>query len=395
MLTFDQAKKQLLDSLSNTHRSTETITLHEALGRVLASDVYAQCDVPFQDNSAMDGFAVCCADVRHHSTLPISQKIFAGAAPGIMQPATAVRLFTGSVVPPYADAVVPQEDCAYNEAKVTINEMPVMGQHIRKKGEDIQMGQMLLKKGVKLQPKHIAYMVAGGLSAISVFKILKVGVLATGDEICEPGSTLAIGQIYNSNQYMLSAELQALGFVVQSLHVRDDVELIKAAFVLLCENNDVVLSIGGVSVGDADFVKQAISELGDLNLWKVAMKPGKPLSYGKVLEKPIIGLPGNPVSAFATYHLFAKPYLLQLQGIIAEENPNTYYPIQLTKALNPKREEFLRVQLQIIDESAYLVPFHHQGSGVISSVVWATGFARIPKDQITQSGNEVAYIPFV
>jgi molybdopterin molybdotransferase len=394
MLTFDEARQQLLGTIAQSAADTEMIPVGQALGRILADDIAALCDVPPQNNSAMDGFAVRCADIPDNATLPVSQKIFAGAAPESMQAKTAVRLFTGSVVPDYADAVILQEDCTYDETSVTFHELPRLGQHIRRQGEDIKKGDVLISKGIRLQAKHIGYMVAGGIVDVSVYRPLSIGLLATGDELKEPGSALAVGQIYNSNLYMLQAELQALGFLVEARYVRDDVALIVAAFKQLCTNNDVVLSIGGVSVGDADLVKQAISQLGEMQLWKVSMKPGKPLSFGQILEKPVIGLPGNPVSAFATFHLFAKPFLLQLQGLQSSINVDKKYPVKLDKAMNPKREEFLRVQLQWIGGEEWLVPFAHQGSGVLGSVVWATGFARIPQDAITRDGDKVAYIPY-
>jgi molybdopterin molybdotransferase len=327
-------------------------------------------------------------------TLPVSQKIFAGAVPKAMQAQTAARLFTGSVVPEFADAVVLQENCDVNHDMVTIREMPKPGQHIRRRGEDICFGQLLLTKGTRLQPKHIGYLVSGGVVQVPVYKTLSVGLLATGDEICEPGTVLAIGQIYNSNLYMLRAELEHLGFTVQARHVCDDLGLIKEAFSDLCRHSDVVLSIGGVSVGDADFVKQAIGDLGELRIWKVAMKPGKPVSYGRVLGKPIIGLPGNPVSAFATFHLFAKYYLLIMQGVLLADQSMKKYPIILDEPVEPQREEFIRVQLRCIDGEEWLVPYLHQGSGVLSSVVWATGFARISMAQITRHGDKVPYIAF-
>lgn len=394
MLTFDQARQQLLGTIEQPLQHTESIAVTQALGRILAEDVYAFADVPPQDNSAMDGFAVYCADVLQNNILPVSQRIFAGAAPDVLSPNTVARLFTGSVVPEGADAVVLQEDCSYTESEVTIHETPLPGQHIRRQGEDIRQGMLLLQKGMRLQARHIGYLVAGGIVNVSVRKPLAVGLLATGDEIREPGTALATGQIYNSNLYMLKAELQSLGFVVQAQCVGDDVQLITDAFAGLALNNDVVLSIGGVSVGDADFVKQAIGSLGELHLWKVSMKPGKPLSFGNVSGKPVVGLPGNPVSAFATFHLFAKPYLLAMQGEFKPVLPVKTYPVKLEKNMNPKREEFLRVQVQWMEGEEWLVPYPHQGSGVLGSVVWAQGFARIPQGQVTCPGDKVAYISF-
>lgn len=394
MLTFDQAREQLLAAAPQAVTATMTLPVVQALGRVLASDVFAVCSMPPQDNSAMDGFALRCSDVCDGVALPVSQKIFAGHAPHPLEPGTAARLFTGSVVPEGADAVVLQEDCEYSDTQVCVKELPQPGQHIRRCGEDIRAWQLLAGKGTRLEPRHIGYLVAGGVLAVEVYNTLAVGLLATGDEIREPGATLAVGQIYNSNLYMLQAELQRLGFRVQARHVRDDVQLIAEAFAGLASTCDVLLSIGGVSVGEADFVKEAIGQLGALELWKVSMKPGKPLSFGHILGKPVIGLPGNPVSAFATFHLFAKPYLCRLQGMTVAAPEPRCYPVQLHKPLAPKREEFLRVRLESIGGEEWLVPYPHQGSGVLGSVVWASGFARIPQGQETASGARVAYIPF-
>lgn len=394
LLTFDEARDKLLESVQMTDNVISISAIH-AVGKILAEDVFAQVHIPTFPNSAMDGFALLAVDWLENKPLLISQKIFAGATPQTLKKGTAARLFTGSIMPDGADTVVLQEDCHYDEKEVVIHQKPVAGQHIRQQGEDVRCGQLLLKKGQKLAAKHIGYLVAAGIVNVNVYKPLLVGLLATGDELCEPGTPLAVGQIYNSNMYLLKAELEQLGCIVQAMFERDDIEKISDAFLALCSCNDVVLSTGGVSVGDADLVKQAINRWGELQLWKVAMKPGKPLSFGKVLDTPILGLPGNPVSAFATFHLFAKPFLQKMQG---EKNADMdslmYYPLCLQEAMQPKREEFLRVRLERIDGQWCLLPYPQQGSGVLSSVIWATGFARVPMNAITKSGDSVAYIPF-
>lgn len=394
MLSFDEARAKLLAAVKIT-QNKEIIRLADACHRVLAVDIFAPCDVPPHDNSAMDGFALIAADVAATSKLPISQKIFAGMAPEPIKPGTAVRLFTGSVIPVGVDTVVPQENCAYDDATVTINELSDLGVHIRRRGEDITKGQKIIVQGTLLKPGHIGLLASLGIAAIEVYKTLRVGLLSTGDELVEPGTALQPGQIYNSNSPMLQAELQKLGFIVETRHAQDNLQLITDAFRQLAENNDLVLSIGGVSVGEADFVKTAVESLGSLDLWRVAIKPGKPLSFGYIAGTPAMGLPGNPVASFATFHLFAKPYLYKMQGLQAEEQSPQRIAIKLAKPVHPKREEFVRVQLRVVDGEQQLVLYSHQGSGVLSSVAWASGFARIPMNTTTQDGDRVAYLPFI
>lgn len=393
MLSFDEARAKLLDAAC-VMQNTETVGLAFACNRVLAADVCAPCDVPPHDNSAMDGFALCAADLVSKAALPVSQKIFAGMAPRPLQPGTAVRLFTGSVVPDGADTVVPQENCSYSDESVTVNEPCEPGLHIRRRGEDIVSGQMIITAGTLLRPGHVGLLASLGIARVEVYRTLRVGLVSTGDELVPPGYPLQPGKIYNSNSPMLQAELERLGFIVEVRHAADDVNLITETFRQSAANNDLVLSSGGVSVGEADFVKTAINSLGNLELWKVAIKPGKPLSFGHICGKPAIGLPGNPVAAFATFHLFAKPFLFRMQGMQVQEQAPQRIPIRLKKPLQPAREEFVRVQLQVVDGEPELVLYPHQGSGVLSSVAWASGFARIPQGQTTASGARVEYIPF-
>ena len=393
MITFDEALAKLLAEVRSL-TNVESISLEQVQGRVLAADVISRANVPPHDNSAMDGFAFRIDDLAETNTLPVSQKIFAGMAPQPIQAGTAVRLFTGSVIPDGADSVMMQENCDYSDAQVTINEAATLGQHIRRCGEDITEGSVILTKGTLLEAKHIGLLASTGIKQLEVVKRLRVGLLATGDELIEPGEPLESGQIYDSNRYMIKAELEVLGFQVDARHAVDDLEVIKSTLADLADQNDVVVSIGGVSVGEADFVKTAIEALGELSLWKVAMKPGKPLSYGQIVGKPMFGLPGNPVSAFAAFKLFAKPYLKAMQGLPVVDVNYVKYPLQVQKDQNPKREEFLRVRLESNGAEKYLAVFEHQGSGVLSSVAWASGFARIPMQQTTSNGDLVAYIPF-
>ncbi|CAA0101532.1 Molybdopterin molybdenumtransferase [BD1-7 clade bacterium] len=404
MLSFDQALSALLRQASEFRPDTVVFPLAESAGCILAEDIAAQCDVPPQDNSAMDGFAFRCADISAQDTsaLPVSQKVFAGSAPAPLKPGTAVRLFTGSVIPEGADTVELQENCTYDDEVVQFHQSVTYGQHVRCAGEDIQQGRVLAEIGQTISSRLIGILASTGVAEVCVFKPLKLGLLATGDELIEPGKPLASGQIYNSNLYMLQAELQASGYQVQAAHVSDNLEVLTQTLTMMIQECDLIMTIGGVSVGDADLVKTAITALGSLDLWKVAMKPGKPLSFGRLRrfpeapgrDVPVIGLPGNPVSAFATCRLFAMPFLQVMQGGEMPAADNETYPIQLSQSLHPKREEFVRVQRQREGDRWVLVPFSHQGSGVLSSVLWSSGFARIPMQHTTNSGDRVEYIPF-
>ena len=406
MLNFDAAQQQLLASVQGLKPELESLPLECASARVLAKSVMAKINVPPQDNSAMDGIAFKFSDYHADKSMPISDKIFAGMSAATLKPGTAVRLFTGSIIPKGADTVVLQEDCEFvydadgELASVKITETPKQGQHIRLSGEDIGLGSEVVAAGVALTARHIGLLASVGVSHVEVYKALKVGLLATGDELVAAGGQLKSGQIFNSNLPMLTAQLESMGCLVDARHVADDIELIVENLESMAASMDVILTIGGVSVGEADLVKVAIERLGQLDLWKVAMKPGKPLSFGHISVEgkpalPLIGLPGNPVSAFATFELFARPFLQSRSGLATvKADAQAQYPIQLLKTLQPKREEFLRVRLCLEDGVAVLKPYTQQGSGVLSSVAWATGFARIPSAELTNDGDKVKYYPF-
>jgi molybdopterin molybdotransferase len=393
MLGFDEARAKLL-AMAVPVSAVDEVALAAAHNRVLACDVFAACDVPPHDNSAMDGFALRAADLGSDGILPVSQRIFAGMAPAPLQPGTAARIFTGSVVPEGADTVVPQEDCDYSDECVTIRELAPVGLHIRKRGEDITRGQKIISVGTLLKPGHIGLLASLGIGSVKIFRPLRVGLLSTGNEIVAPGTLLQPGQIYNSNAPMLRAELEKLGLAVDVRHAIDDVTVITDTLRDMASKNDLLLSIGGVSVGEADFIKSAIRALGTLDLWKVAIKPGKPLSFGRIAGIPAIGLPGNPVAAFATFQLFARPFLLVMQGVPDAGLAPQQLPVRLKRPMRPAREEFIRVQFQVNGGQEELVPYPHQGSGVLSSVAWATGFARIPMERETADGDRVSYLPF-
>ena len=393
MLTVDQAKQQLYQQ-SHCLAKTVHIDIAGACGSVLAEDVYAAMSVPPFDNSAMDGFALRINDIKANNRLPISQRLLAGMAAQELQPGSAARLFTGSMVPPGADTVVAQENCDYDRYTVLLSGDNRAGQNIRRAGEDIAKGSLLASSGLRLKPAHIGLLASCGVDNVRVYQPLKIGLLATGSELQMPGQPLPPGKIYNSNLPMLAALLERWGYQLQCRHVSDDAGQLQSVFEALAGSNDVLVSIGGVSVGDADLVRGVIEQNGHLDLWKIAMKPGKPLAVGRIFQRPVIGLPGNPVSAFVSLQLFAREMLARMQGEKPVQQEPCYYPLMLDAAITPKREEFLRVKLESVGGQPRLFPFPHQGSGVLSSVVYASGLARLSMNRETAPGDFVQYTAF-
>ncbi|AVG40887.1 molybdopterin molybdotransferase MoeA [Achromobacter insolitus] len=393
MLDFDQAQTLLANAAGPLQRSEE-VSLADAAGRVLAADLTATVDIPPADNSAMDGYALRVADWGAGVRLPIQQRCYAGEMPEPLKPGHAIRLFTGSLIPEGADTVVMQEDTVEADGQVKISRPPAPGQHIRRRGEDTLAGAPLLAAGTVLEAAHVALMASQGLARVQVFGQLRVGILTTGDELVLPGQPRAAEQIYNSNGPMLAALARGMGALpVHVLHARDTEADLLAAFKTLLADCDLVLSVGGVSVGERDLVKPALAALGgELSLWKVRMKPGKPVALAQIDGKPVVGLPGNPVSAYAVYTLLVTPLIRRMQGRDALFPPISQLPLRTEHPRQDSREEFLRVQRRLADDgSAELVPYGHQGSGVISSLPWATGLARLPADTRVQDKDRVAY----
>ncbi|MDH1304024.1 gephyrin-like molybdotransferase Glp [Achromobacter sp. GD03932] len=393
MLDFDQAQTLLANAAGPLQRSEE-VSLADAAGRVLAADLTATVDIPPADNSAMDGYALRVADWGAGVRLPIQQRCYAGEMPEPLKPGHAIRLFTGSLIPEGADTVVMQEDTAEADGQVEISRAPKPGQHIRRRGEDTMAGAPLLAAGTVLEAAHVALMASQGLARVRVVGQLRVGILTTGDELVLPGQPRAAEQIYNSNGPMLAALARGMGALpVHVLHARDTEADLQAAFKTLLADCDLVVSVGGVSVGERDLVKPALASLGgELALWKVRMKPGKPVALAQIDGKPVVGLPGNPVSAYAVFTLLVTPLMRRMQGRDTLFPPTSLLPLRTEHPRQDSREEFLRVQRRLADDgSAELVPYGHQGSGVISSLPWATGLARLPADVQVQDKDRVAY----
>ena len=395
MLTADQLLEELLKRARGLTQ-TETVPAELALGRVLAQPRVATISVPPLDNSAMDGYAVRAVECVPGALLAVSQRIAAGHMGGALAAGSVARIFTGAPVPPGADAVVMQEHCTLDGDKVQINHQPKPGENIRRAGEDIRPGDTILAVGTRLDAAAMGLAASVGLAALPVYRRLKVASFSTGDELVQPGTALGAGQIYNSNRYTLAGLVQGLGCEWLDLgSVPDTLAATLAALQRAAAMADVVITSGGVSVGEEDHVKTAVEQLGKIDLWKVAMKPGKPLVYGRVGEADFIGLPGNPVSTFVTFVLFARPFLLRRMGMV-DVLPKTYWVKAAFDWTKPgQRREFLRARLTASEAGALQAQlFPNQSSGVLTSAVWADGLVDIDIGHTVTRGELVRFIPF-
>ena len=396
LTSFDDAMESLLSSAQATN-ATESVDTASAMGRVLAQSLVSSINVPPLDNSAMDGYAVLSQDITQCGvTLPVSQRICAGEVGQPLQAGTAARIFTGAPIPDNADAVVMQEFCERIDDNVTINQTVKLRQNIRDAGEDIDEGDEILTTGTYLRAQELGLAASIGCSPLTVFKKIKVGLFFTGDELVEPGNPLPPGKIYDSNRYTLLGLIQAMGCEVVDLGiVPDDLESTKQALQRAADQADLVITSGGVSVGEEDYIRIALEQLGELKMWRIAMKPGKPLAFGMVGDTPFMGLPGNPVSVFVTYCLFVSPFLKSMQGRV-DVLPKS---LSMTAAFEwpkpGKRQEYLRARVIVDEEGQSAVEvFSHQGSGVLTSTSWAEGLVMIPVGATVKKGDTVSYTPF-
>ncbi len=395
MLTYERALEQLLAAAVPV-KKIETVSLGEARGRILAKTQISAIAVPPLDNSAMDGYAVRCADVATTGvSLPIEQRIPAGKVGHALLPGTAARIFTGAPIPPGADTVVIQEHCILDDQdRVVVNQVPTPGNHIRRAGEDIAPGAKVLSAGTRLGPAELGVAASVGLAQLPVRRRMRVALLSTGDELIEPGEPLPPGAIYNSNRPMLQALLEGLGCVVTDLgRIPDNLAATRQALQTAAKGHDLILSTGGVSVGEEDHVKTAVEAEGELALWKIGIKPGKPLAFGKVGagSTAFIGLPGNPVSGFVTFMMMVRPYILRCMGA-QHCQPVERQLVSASDWLRPDmRREFLRARITA-DGRAELHP--NQGSGVLTSCVWADGLIDNPPRKSFLAGDTVRFLSF-
>lgn len=405
MLSFTEAQQHLLAAVTAPEATDpaqiEWLPLEACLGRILALPQQSTVAAPPLDNSAMDGYAVRVADLTGGDTLlPVSQRIPAGQVGLPLQPGTAARIFTGAPIPAGADAVVMQEHCTTEGEQVRIAHAPRAGENIRRAGEDIAPGATVLTAGQALRPQEIALAATAGLPRLPVFRRLKVAVFFTGDELFQPGEPLPPGGIYNSNRYALITLLQGLGCTVSDLGtVPDSLAATRAAIRQAAGQHDLIITSGGVSVGEEDHVKPAVEAEGRLDMWKVAIKPGKPLAFGEIrnpdtADAPatrFIGLPGNPVSSFVTFLMLVRPLIRRLQGA-AEVLPRSYcLPAAFNWKKADNRTEFLRARLNA-EGSVEIFP--NQGSGVVTSLVWGDGLVLRAPETPVSPGDRVTFIPF-
>lgn len=397
MITYNEALKLFLDH-AKVAVGTETVPTLYAEGRVLAEAVVSSIDVPAWDNSQMDGYAVRVADLTGVSPetpvdLPVSQRIPAGTAGTELQGGTAARIFTGAPIPPQADAVVAQEDVTVNaDGSVRFTRFPTPGEWIRRRAGDIASGSIVAEAGRVLEPAVLGLVASVGCGYVKVYRHLRVGVFFSGSELVAPGEPLPEGGIYNSNRYTLRALLKRLDCEVFDLgSVPDTLQATREAFERAAKTADVIITSGGMSVGEEDHIKPAVESLGRIDMWKVALKPGKPVALGEVKGKPFIGLPGNPVSSFVTFLLLARPYLLKLQGRKDLQAMPVKVRADFEWTKPGVREEFVRVRR---NAEGGLDLYHTQNSQVLTSCAWADGLVDIPAGATVSKGDIVLYYPF-
>lgn len=398
MLTVSEALSCLLDSVLPI-RETEKVSLSDANGRVLAEAQYSYVTVPPADNSAMDGYAFRFEDMKGADTVwTVCQRIPAGIQGTKLNAGEAARIFTGAPLPEGADTVIRQEWCSVEGDKLKFRHLPRKGESVRLAGEDIKRGDMVLSAGTRLQARHIGIAASAGLTHLPVVRKPRVALMSTGDELVTPGEPLLPGKIYNSNRYVLKALLEDFGCIVSDFGiVPDNFRVTCASLAHAADEHDFILTTGGVSVGEEDHIKAAIEAEGKLHFWQVAVKPGKPLVYGAIngssgqKSVSIIGLPGNPVSSFVTFLLFARPFVLAMQGISNVTPKSMRVRSASSLDRSDERHEFLRARL---NDEGEVELFGNQGSGVLSSLVWGDGLVDNPPGQIIGKGDWVYFISF-
>jgi len=391
LVPLEQAIEGLLELVVQPERSEE-VTLEKAAGRVLAVPVHAHMDVPAWNNSAMDGYALRAADLpADGGDLPLAGRTAAGSSPPDLVTGQAVRIFTGAPLPTGADTVVAQEACVARGSQVSLPPV-TRGSHVRLRGEDVGAGDLLLSAGSYLRAPEIGLLASQGIGRVMVYQPLRVALLCSGNELREPGQPLQHGQIFNTNRYTLTAVLEGWGCeVIAYPTMPDDLSATCDQLLQASQNADVLVSSGGVSVGEEDHLKAAIGRLGQLALWRIAIQPGKPLAFGRVGDKPWLGLPGNPVAALVTLLMVARPWLLRSQGRACWQTRAQQMPAGFDWPSPKPRRQFLRARLTEDPLKPELVLHPHQGSAMLSAASWADGLAEVVENRVLRRGDLVRY----
>lgn len=399
------AQQQIMRDATCT-LDTQRVSLFHARGRVLSAPVVSMVDVPPADNSAMDGYAMRMEDLNL-DIIPVSQRIAAGQVPCVLEPHTCARIFTGAQVPSNAQLVVIQEDVDVIAGGICIKPSALQqeqgqkqGQFIRLKAQDITTGQVVCETGTKLEARHLGVLSSMGIEYVEVYRRLKVAIASTGSELVNPGQTLKAGQIYNSNRFLLAGLIDQLGMeLVDSGIIKDERTTTETALALAAEQADIIITSGGVSEGEEDHVKGAVEALGQLDVWKLAIKPGKPLAFGRVKQTPFFGLPGNPASVLVTFMIMARPFLLALQGYSQSQNQTQGYRLKAHLLNPPKRpsirQEYLRVRVVSNAGSKLVIEaMTNQNSGVLSTAMEGHGLAVIKVNTSGEQAQQVEFLPY-
>lgn len=396
LMPVDEAIAQLLAQAPPVP-STEVIPLGQAAGRVIAEELFSPLDLPGWDNSAMDGYALRAADVPEQGGyLVLAGRIAAGHSSDVpLQAGQTVRIFTGAPLPPGADSVVPQERCRVYGQRIWCPPLR-LGEHVRKRGEELQRGQSLLRVGQRLRAQEVGLLASAGIPWVKVYRPLRVCLLSSGDELREPGESLAPGQIYNSNRHLVTALLRGWGVEVLDYGVMADaLAASRDALILASSECDLLLTTGGVSVGEEDHLKQAIQELGRVDFWRLAIQPGKPLAFGEVAGKPWIGLPGNPSAALITTLVVVRPFLLRAQGVERVLPVPIQVPAGFEWSTPNKRRQYLRARLSPGEDGQLRAVLHpQQSSAMLTAACWADGLVIVEREQLLLKDAPVPFLSF-
>lgn len=397
-MDLEAARTAILDGASSVSE-TEMLRVNESLGRVLAAPLVSEIDVPDFDNSAMDGYALRSTDQSDSDVteLPVSQNVRAGDKPGTLAAGTAARIFTGAPLPPGADAVIMQEDCDRDGDRVRLNRRVAAGEHVRPRAHDIAAGGTVLSTGHRMRPQDVAIAAACGAMHLQVGRRPRVGIFSTGNELALPGQVLQPGHRYTANNHLLGALAQRAGAeVTDGGIVPDDLAATCGTLEHLARDHDLILSSGGASVGEEDHVRQALDQVGEVGLWRIAVRPGKPLMFGRLGPGvSFLGLPGNPVSVFVTFLLLVRPLVMVLQGAREPYTPRFRVLAGFDWPQPGSRREFVRVRIQAGDDGEPVAALYpDQSSDVLSSAVWADGLVELPAGVTLAKGDPVRYLPF-